>query len=91
MYVPSFHWLLVSLIYKGEYTLSVGVSPARSINPANKLRWAASGANTIAQGAAAVRHPNIVSQRRFFNPPHYWQQEEDTGQLHAQSSPAVLY
>ena len=63
----------------------------RSINPANKLRWAASaGANTIAQGAAAVRRPNIVSQLRIFNPPHYWQQEEDTGQLHARSRSNIL-
>ena len=39
---------------------------------------------------AAVRHPNIVSQLRIFNPPHYWHQEEDTGQLHARSC-SIIY
>ena len=62
----------------------------RSINPANKLRWAASGANTIAQGAAAVRAAEHCLTTPLFNPPHYWQQEEDTGQLHARSRSNIL-
>ena len=88
MYVPSFHWLLVSLIYKGEY------AECRSVpSQVHKSCKQAEMGSEWCQHQHRVQQCgqlNIVSQLRIFNPPHYWQQEEDTGQLHARSCSIIL-